>query len=241
MAVSSHRRVSRKALKQPDEFVTTLDRIGDLVERNLAHVVIGAAATVAAIAIVLFVSFYSQHRQHIASGHFYNAINALSERNYKNAQGDFAALARNDSSRSLGRLARFYLATAYLAQNQTSKARDALTDYLADPNGRLFRQMALTQLGVADENLGDNRGAHAAYLKAASLNGPEKARAQIGAARTLGLMGDRQAAITAYQRFLRENPFAEQRPEVIEALAQLGAPPEPASKQIGSSPNSIRR
>ena len=231
MAISSHRKVSRKALRQPDEFVSTLDRIGDLVAANLARVIIGAVALVAAIAAIFAVSFYSQHRQRIASEQFYRAINALSDKDYKSAQQGFSVLARDDAGRTLGHLASFYLATTYLAQNQTSKARDALQNYLAEGDNRLFRQMALTQLGVTDEDLGDYHGARAAYMEAAQLNGPEKARAQIGAARTLTLIGDHQGAIAAYQQFLRENPFTQQRDEVIEALAQMGAPPEPQAKE----------
>jgi len=232
MATTPHRKLSRKALKQPDEFVTTLDRIGDLVADNLTRVIIGLVAVVAAVAIGLFFSFYSQYRQRITSEQFYRAISALSDKDYKTAEGGFSALAADDSSRALGRLARFYLATTYLAQNKTSEARDALRNYLADGGDRLFRQMALTQLGVTDEDLGDYHNAHAAYVEAAQLNGPEKARAQIGAARTLALIGDRQGAIAGYQQFLRENPFAQQRAEVIEALAQMSAPPEPPSPSI---------
>jgi len=234
MAVSSHHKVSRKALKQPDEFVSTLDWIGGLIAGNLAQVIIGAVALVAAIVIVFAVSFYSQYRQRIASEQFYQAISALSDKNYKTAEQGFSALAQNDSGRTLGHLARFYLATTYLAQNQASKARDELRNYLAEGGNRWFQQMALTQLGVADEDLGDYHGARAAYVKAAQLTGPEKARAQVGAARTLALIGDRQRAIDAYQQFLRENPFAQQRAEVIEALAQMGASPEPPIKEIGS-------
>jgi tetratricopeptide (TPR) repeat protein len=234
MAVTSHRRVSRKALKQPDEFVTTLDWYGELVARNLVRVIVGITAIVAAIAFALVVSLYSQHRRRIVSEQFYRAINALSDKDYKTAEEGFRALSRNDSSHALGNLASFYLAATYLAQNQTSKARDALRAYLADANNRLFRQMALTQLGVTDEDLGDNREAHTAYLKAASLNGPDRARAQIGAARTLALIGDRAAAIAAYQQFLSENPFAQQQSEVIEALAQMGAPPEATVTPNGS-------
>jgi len=234
MAAPSHRKVSRKSLKQPDEFVTTLDWMADWVAANLARVIIGAVGLVAAIAITFAFSFYSQHRQRIASEQFYRAINALSEKDYQTASKGFSTLAQNDSSSTLGRLAEFYLATAFLAQNQPSKARDAIRNYLADSSNRLFRQMALTQLGVTNEDLGDYRDAYAAYVKATQLNGPEKARAQIGAARTLARIGERQRAIAAYQQFLRENPFAQQRAEVIEALAQMGAPPEPALNKIGS-------
>jgi predicted negative regulator of RcsB-dependent stress response len=238
MATPSHRKIPRKALKQSDEFVSTLDWIGDLVAANLARVIIGAVALVAAIVAVFAVSFYSQYRQRIASEQFYQAINALSDKDYKTAAEGFSILAQNDAGRTLGRLARFYLATTYLAQNQTSKARDELRNYLAEGGNSLFRQMALTQLGVTDEDLGDYHGAYAAYVKAAQLDGPEKARAQIGTARTLALIGDRQGAIAAYQQFLRENPFAQQRDEVIEALAQMGAPPEPPAKE--NSPPAAR-
>lgn len=235
MAVASHRKVSRKALRQPDEFITTLDRIGDFIAANLVRVIIAAAVVITAIAAAFIFSFYSQSRQRIASQQFFQAINALSDKHYTSAEEGFSALARNEARRPLGHLARFYLAATFLAQNQPSRARDALQKYLAEGGNKLFRQMALTQLGVINENLGDYRSAHTAYMNAAQLNGPEKARARIGAARTLALMGDHQGAIAAYQEFLRANPFAQQRDEVIEALAQMGAPPEPSiSPRAGS-------
>lgn len=230
MAVPSHRRVSRKALRQPDEFVGTLDLIGDWIAHNLARMIIGAAVLVAAIAVSLVVSLYSQHRQRVVSAQFYSAINALSDRDYGTAEKSFSKLARHGSGSTLGHLAEFYLANTYIAQSQPAKARDALQTYLAGGGTRLFRQMALIQLGVANENLGDYRDAHAAYVKAAQLNGPERARAQISAARTLARLGDRQAAIAAYQQFLRENPFSQQSAEVTEALAQMGAPLEHSIK-----------
>jgi predicted negative regulator of RcsB-dependent stress response len=235
MAVSSHRRVSRKGLKQPDEFVSTVDLISDWVARNLTRVIIGALVFAAALTIVVLVSLYSQQRRRAASEQFYVAINALSDKDYRAAEKGFGKLARDEPSSTLGHLAEFYLATTYLAQNQPSKARDAIRNYLADDGNRLFRQLALAQLGVANEDLGDYRDANVAYVKAARLKGPEKARAQIGIARTLARLGDRKGAIAAYQQFLRENPFAQQRAEVVEALAQMGAAAEPVVNAIGSS------
>jgi predicted negative regulator of RcsB-dependent stress response len=232
MAVPSHRKVSRKALKEPDEFVTTLDWIGDWVAANLPRVIIGAVALVAAISIVLVFSLYSEHRSRIASERFYRALNFLSDKDYQAAAKGFSSLAQDYSSDTIGRLAKLYLASTYLAQNQPARARDAIRSYLAVGADPLFRQMALMQLGVTDEDLGNYRDAYSSYVKAAQLNGAEKARAQISAARTLALAGDRRGAITAYQRFLRENPFSQQQAEVIEALAQMGAPPEPSANVI---------
>ena len=228
MATNAHRKLSRKTLKQPDEFVTTLDRIGDFLANNLLRLIFAAAALVGVIAIAAALSLYSQHQQRVISDQFYNALNALGDKNYKTAEQGFSALAGGSSGYPLGRLARFYLATAYLAQNQPARARDELRAYLADDSNDLFRPMVLTQLGVAYEDLGDYRNAHAAYTEAAQSRGPASSRAQLGAARTLALMGDRAGAIAVYREFLKENPYSEQTAEVIEALAQMGAAPEPA-------------
>jgi tetratricopeptide (TPR) repeat protein len=241
MAVPSHRRVTRKALRQPDEFVSTVDLIGDWIARNLTRVIIGVAVVVVIIVVSLVVSLYSEQRQRVVSGQFYSAINALSDKDYRTAEKLFSKLARHHSGSPLGHLAEFYLANTYIAQNQPSEARRALRTFLAGGSSRFFRQMALVQLGVANEDLGDYHDAHSAYVKAAQLNGPEKARAQIGAARTLAGLGDRDGAIAAYQQFLRDNPFAEQRTEVTEALAQMGAPPDISGKQSGQMQGSARQ
>jgi len=62
MAAPPHRKVSRKTLKQPDEFVTTLDTIGEWFDANLWRVVIAVVGLVAVAAILSVASFYSQHR-----------------------------------------------------------------------------------------------------------------------------------------------------------------------------------
>jgi predicted negative regulator of RcsB-dependent stress response len=226
MATTTHRRISRKELKQPDEFITIFDQIGDFIADNALQVVIGAVIVVVAIAAAFAFSFYEQHQRGIVSGQFYGAINALGDKRYAEAEQGFSRLAEQSPNSQLGHLAQFYLASTYLAENEPAKARDALQAFLQNGGETLFRQMALTQLGVTDEELGAYGNAHIAYVEAAQLDGPEKARAEVGVARTLALQGDHQGAIRAYQRFLTENPFAQQRVEVIEALAQMGATPE---------------
>ena len=39
----------------------------------------------------------------------------------------------------------------------------------------------------------------------------------------MAVQGDKDGAIKAYQAFLSANPFTQERPTVIEALANLGA------------------
>jgi predicted negative regulator of RcsB-dependent stress response len=222
MAATSHRKLSRKELRRPDEFVSTLDQISEFVANNLTSVIVGAMAMVAVVAVGFGVSFYSQHQRRIASEQFYSGITALRDKDYKSAAQDFGALTETGARGELTHLAHFYMAMTYLSQHQTAKARDELRAYLSKGTDGAFRQLAFAQLGVTDEDLGDYREAHAAYADAAQLPGPEKAGAEVSVARTLALLGDRNGAVAAYQRFLKENPFAPQRSEVVEALAQMG-------------------
>jgi predicted negative regulator of RcsB-dependent stress response len=232
MAAPSHRKLSRKELRQPDEFVTALEWASEFAADNLTRIIAGLVALVAAIAIGFGYSFYQQHQRLLASDQFYRGINALSDKKYASAVQNLGTLAANRPGGKLGHLAQLYLATTYLTQNQPAKARDELNAFLAHGGDDQFRQLAFVQLGVSQETLGDYRDAHSAYAEAARLPGPEKTNAQINAARTLTLMGDRKAAIEAYQRFLQENPYAQQSPIVVEALAQMGVPanlPQPAA------------
>ncbi|HUN57371.1 MAG TPA: tetratricopeptide repeat protein [Candidatus Binataceae bacterium] len=217
-----HYKLDRKELKQPDEFITFLDQLGDFIVNNLVRVIIGALALIAFVVVFYAVSFYQDHQRRLASDRFYDALTALNHRDYKTAEQGFSSLATDNPRQSLGQLARLYLASALMADNNDKAARAALADYLAGSDQPLYRNMALMELGAADENLGDFKGAHDAYAQAADIDGPSKARAQVGVARTLIKQGDTKGGIEAYQQFLANNPYSPMRNYVVEALATLG-------------------
>ncbi|HVA80034.1 MAG TPA: tetratricopeptide repeat protein [Candidatus Binataceae bacterium] len=221
---TSHYRLDPKELRQPDEFVTLADRTWEYVNNHLGRVIVIVVALIAIAGAAFGVGFYYQHRERVESAGFYDALTSLDQKKYSDAEASFSALSQTGSGR-LAQLAQLYLATAYLADNQSAKARDALAAYLAAGSQPLFKEMALMQLGVVNENLGDFKAAHQAYGDAAALNGPESHTAQIEAARTLGRLGDTAGAIAAYRQFLAAYPFSEERTDVVEALAQLGATP----------------
>lgn len=221
-------KLSRKDLKQPDEFVSVIDRVAQFTLENLPRVIIGAVAIVAMAAIGFAWSFYAQHRQRLVSDQFYQALMALGTKDYQTAEQGFSALARSHPHNNLGRLAHFYLASAYNADNLPQQARNALNDYIEVAEQPLFKQIALTQLGAIYENSGDYRKANEAYTQAAELAGPEQERARRGAARTLALQGQKQDAIAAYRRILKDNSLAPESADVVEDLADLGVSSEPA-------------
>ena len=222
----THRKLRRKELRQPDEFITFFENLRSFLLDNLVQVIIGACAAIALAAIGVGVYFYTQYRDRLVADQFYEAITALDHKEYKTAETDFSKLAEDHPHASLGRLARFYLAGCYMAEKEPAKARDALNQYLAGDDRPTFKSLALLQLGVAYEDLGQFQQAHQTYSEAAILPGPQKMRAELAAARMLVREGHKDAAIAAYRQFLKDNPFAEERTDVFIALAELGVQPE---------------
>jgi tetratricopeptide (TPR) repeat protein len=222
----THRKLRRKELRQPDEFITFFENLSSFLLDNLVRVIIGACAAIALAAIGVGVYFYTQYQDRLVADQFYEAITALDHKEYKNAETDFSKLAEDHPHASLGRLARFYLAGCYMAEKDPAKARDALNQYLAGDDRPTFKSLALLQLGVAYEDLGQFQQAHQTYSEAAKLPGPQKMRAELAVARMLVREGHKDAAIEAYRQFLKENPFAEERTDVFIALAELGVQPE---------------
>src|SRR5271169_1535272 len=236
MPPTKHRpKLTQKELKAPDEFTTFVDSARDFFVNNLTQVIVSAAVVLVVGAIVIGVYYYERHRDSLASARFYDAITALNAGQNKQAETQFKQLADEEPGRRLGRLARFYLASAYIADGDLPDARDSLVAFLADERDPLFRSLALTNLAVVYERMADWKKAAGAYQQAAADPGPEQARAELGVARMLAKSGDKQGAIAAYRGFLTAHPFAQQRQDVMESLALLGAPAEPPPPSSASS------
>ncbi len=228
----THIKINRKELKQPDEFQSFIANAQEFLLSNLQQVIVSSAIVLAAGALAVGIYYYEIHRDNIAGDRFYSAVSELNNKNYAQAETDFQKLADDEPSREVGKLARFYLGSAYFQQGQLDKARDALVAYVPDAKDDLFASMAYEDLGVIYEKMGDLKKAQGAYAQAATIAGPEQGRAQLQVARLMALQGDKAGAINAYQQFLLANPFARDRETVIEALANLGAAAPAGSEAI---------
>ncbi len=236
MPPTTHRRkITQKELRAPDEFTTFVDSARDFFFNNLTQVIVSAGVVVAVGAIVIGVYYYERHRDTLASARFYDAITALNAGQNKTAETQFKQLADEEPGRRLGRLSRFYLANSYLADGDLPNARDSLVAFLAEERDPMFRSLALTNLAVVYERMADWKKAAGAYQQAAADPGPEQVRAELGVARMLAKSGDKQGAISAYRAFLNAHPFAQQRQDVLESLALLGAPADIAPPSLGAS------
>jgi tetratricopeptide (TPR) repeat protein len=191
----------------------------------MTEVLLGATALAVVVAIALGFYYYEARQGHAAAARFDEALSALQDGKYDAAENELSTLADEESHRAVGRLANLYLATAYLAQKEPAKARGMLQRYLAEDDASLFRGAALDDLAVTYEDLGDYKQAEDAYRQASKIEGPEQAMAELGIARMLQKQDKRAEAISVYNDFLTQYPYAPERTGVLETLAQLGAAP----------------
>jgi tetratricopeptide (TPR) repeat protein len=227
--LATRHKISRKELKQPDEFQTVFETAALFFELHLTEVLLGAAALLVAVAIALSFFYYEAQRGRAASARFDQALSELQGGKYESAEKELSSLAADEPHRAVGRLANLYLANAYLAQKEPAKAREALLRYLAGDDASVFRGAALDDLAVTYEELGDYKQAEATYRRASEIEGPEQARAALGMARMLQKQGKRDEAIAVYRDFLAQHPYAPERTLVMETLAQLGVSPATAA------------
>ena len=227
--MATRHKISRKELKQPDEFQTVFETAALFFELHLTEVLLGAAALLVVVAIALSFLYYEAQRGRAASARFDQALSELQGGKYESAEKDLSTLAADEPHRAVGRLANLYLANAYLAQKEPAKAREALLRYLAGDDASVFRDAALDDLAVTYEELGDYKQAEATYRQASAIEGPEQARAELGMARMLQKQGKRDEAVAVYRDFLAQHPYAPERTLVLETLAQLGVSPATAA------------
>jgi tetratricopeptide (TPR) repeat protein len=224
--LATRHKITRKELKQPDEFQSIFETAGLFFELHMAEVLLGAAALVVIVAIALGFYYYEVRQGRAAAARFDQGLSELQGGKYQAAEKELSSLAADEPHRAVGRLANLYLATAYLAQKEPAKARDTLRRYLAEDDASIFRGAALDDLAVTYEELGDYKQAEDTYQQASKIEGPEQARAVLGKARMLQKQGKRAEAIAVYKDFLAQNPFAPERTGVMETLAQLGVASE---------------
>jgi TolA-binding protein len=230
MATTHRPKLRRKDLKQPDEFMSVAATVEEFVELHLRKA-IGGLIAVLIVAVAAFAIYQHQVTVHQeAAEQFYEGFSALNSKNYQGAEQKFTALIAAHPSSEPASLARFYLGLTYLATGDLARARQELETYTQGAGPQSMRELALMDLGVVYEQMGEYAKAVETYRQAGDLNGPQSNDARLAVARVMQHEGKRDAAIAAYQDFLKANPYAPQRDTVVQALANLGvSAPAPAN------------
>jgi predicted negative regulator of RcsB-dependent stress response len=203
MADRGASKIDRKALRQPDEFVTIVGRGGAWLREHQQVAVVAVGGIVAVGVLFGLLAWNASRQQAQSAARFHEAYTAFRNERWEEASRAFGDVADTFAGSPFGRLARLYRGHALARQQDAAGAETAYRAYLeAAPGTDYLHQIALTDLADAQERAGDANAARATYAEAASLPGPFRRTARLAEARLSIVAGDTQAAQAVYRQEL---------------------------------------
>ncbi len=222
MARTEHR-LTRKDLRQPDEFQTLSRQALAFVETNRTAVIAALAAIIVLLLAIVAYRMISQSREASASAEYTEARGLLTNKKYGDAAIKFEDIATRYGGTSYGPLAVLERANALLLADQAADAVTAYEKFLqSSPPTDYLRQLAHTRLGYANEKLGKPADAERMFTTAASEPGPFAAEALLGAARNAEAGNETDKAKDLYSQLLEKYPTSEYRDVASAHLTALG-------------------
>ncbi len=221
--VRSHKRITRKDLRQPDQFVTITGRLFRLIQERRA-----AFAASLTLIVLVFLSIwgwglYRDRQDRLAGREYSRALTLYHDSKYREA---LEALAKVDTygSPTYSRLALLYQANSYIALKEPAKAEAAIQELLRKgKEDILVRQLALLTLGYIQESEGRCKEAVRSFSEAEKLQGTFKAEALLGKARCSTESRDFKQALDSYRQYLTSYPGSERKNEILLRVQQIKA------------------
>src|SRR5579885_2524275 len=143
-------RISRKSLRQPDEFQTIAGSVLTWAEQHVRELLVAAGLLVALGVVVVAAARYRTSREAAAAAAFQGARALLEAGKLPEAEKAFAELRRDYGTTSFGRLAPLYQGHALARAGDHAGAATAYEEFLAGaPPADYLRQEALDAGGRA--------------------------------------------------------------------------------------------
>ncbi len=219
------KRISRKDLRQPDQFVTLSRRIYQLLTEEYRAQSAAAAALVVALLLAIWGwNVYSDRQNRLAAEVYSRAVALYHNRKYPEARDAFARLIEDYRSSTYARLGQLYQANIYIVLKQPGPAASVLQDLLnrerSDP---IVRQLAFLSLAYSQEAQAQWKQAAGSFSQAEQLQGPFKEEALLGVARCSLASNDFRAALNSYRQYLSAYPDSDRSTEVTLRTQELEA------------------
>jgi tetratricopeptide (TPR) repeat protein len=210
------RKIRRKELKKPDEFITFSSRIIAWCQENIRIVVRVLAGVAVLILIASAVFLFKTSRETKARGLYEEALSLYQVEpsgnsgavDYSMATAKLEEVKQRYHSTTVATNALIDLGNIYFQEGDYEKAISCYTDFLqrTDLSHPLYDQ-ALESLGQTYEAKGSWQEAVEVYQRLASEGGPVyQAQAQLYLGRVYEAVGDKQKAMTHYDNYLNESP-----------------------------------
>jgi predicted negative regulator of RcsB-dependent stress response len=241
MAGANQYKLTRKSLREPDEFQTLTTQAVDWFRGNQSLVVTVVSAVAAIAAVVAGLGWYSQRQADAAAVELQRAQALFEAKSYGQAATELAAVTTAYPRTAAGRIATLYRAHALAAQPDASAAATAYAEYLASsPATEYLRQEALLGLARANEATQKIDAAKDAYRQAVDIAGPFRSQAQLGLARLEEAAGHTEQAKTLYTEALKGSGVDPDTRQAIESrypgVVDHTAPPAAAGIDAAAVP-----
>jgi hypothetical protein len=227
------KRISRKELRQPDEFISTSRRVAEWGRDNPTYVTWGAAGLLAVLLIAGGASWWMESRARRANQQFYGAIELYRAEQWNEAYDGFSTLADDLGGTDYGKLARIYAARSAAKVDKPAEAISFYEGFLANgPHTAALEQLARFEMAAVLRKTGDVDRARAELDKAHALEGPIRPEVTFALAKVADESGEKDRALELYGRYVEE---AQQGPDRELARSRIvalgGTPPAPEMPQ----------
>lgn len=226
----SARRLTRKEIRQPDQFITLSRQLFDFFTEYKTDCIAAGVA----LAVIFFAvwgwGLYKSRQNRLAAQEFSTALALYHAGKQREALESLTRVAAYGDP-AYNRLGMLYQANIYVAMKDSVKAESVLTQLLNDEKkDPLIRQIAYLTLATNQERTGRCEGAIHNYAEAEALQGPFKEDALLGEARCSAQTGDLKEALRSYRQYLTSFPGSDRAKDVAllsqEIEGKIGLPPE---------------
>lgn len=227
------KKITKKKLKQPDEFLTFTEKSFLLFNQHIKKIVVAAA-----LALLLFLTFFlfrmwDERREEAAGQKFIAALEAYSMADspyresspapYKKALEEFEEIVRAYPRTSSGKLSLMYTGALHLRLGELDEAVRAYETFLKKSGKeRLYQLFALESLGYAHERKNEYEKAAQIYQKIIKWGESyDWAGAHLNLARCYEKLGKTSEALENYRAFLKISQKSSSNHFVLRKISAL--------------------
>jgi predicted negative regulator of RcsB-dependent stress response len=212
--VRLRKKISRKDISKPDQFITLTSRVFRFFEQYRTRILLALSLAIAVFLALWGWNLYSGYQERLAAQDYARALATFRSGDYQDALDRFARLSSYRST-TYNQLGLLYRAQSLIALKQPSEAVPILQEFLEKEGENTFlRQLGLITMGYAHENAGQCPEAAKAFKDAQKVSGPLQEEALMGNARCNSKIGNLQEALSAYQDYLTSFPGSSRTTEI---------------------------